>query len=69
MKMTKTELEFVKFSATDIITTSGEGGGSEDNSKLAGFKGGPVIDDTDKSLTQSYSGWNGFFDTTGGYSQ
>ncbi len=46
-KMMKPEMDFIKFSAEDVITTSG-------GSKLAGFETPAVEDDTSKSLNKDY---------------
>ena len=53
-KLMRPEMDFIKFSAEDVITTSGD-------SKLAGFKSPAVEDDTSKSLNQDYGdvSWNG----------
>ena len=56
-KLLKPEIEFVKFDAQDVITTSGGG----DQSKLAKFKLPAENDDTNgKSLTKAYNNlaWN-----------
>lgn len=53
-KYMRPEMDFVKFSAEDVITTSGD-------SKLDGFKSPAVEDDTLKSLDEGYGDvfWNG----------
>ena len=49
MKKTfKPEIEYIKFGSEDILTTSA------DPSMLAGFRKPPVVDTTNKSLTQEY---------------
>ena len=56
-KLLKPEIEFVKFDAQDVITTSG----GDDPSKLAKFKSPAIEDDTNgKSLTTDYDNlaWN-----------
>ena len=61
-KMLKPEIEFVKFNAEDIITTSGEAGPVSDPSKNLFSKDPSNIetDNTNKSLTKSFTGlsWN-----------
>ena len=53
-KLMRPEMDFIKFSAEDVITTSG-------GSKLDGFETPAVEDDTKKSLNQDYGEvfWNG----------
>ena len=53
-KFMRPEMNFIKFSAEDVITTSGD-------SKLDGFKSPAVEDDTSKSLNKDYGevSWNG----------
>ena len=53
-KLMRPEMDFIKFSAEDVITTSG-------GSKLAGYKSPAVDDDTLKSLNKDYGEvfWNG----------
>ena len=51
-------MEFIRFSAKDIITTSGP---EDELSKLANFKGEAVEDNTQKSTTKEYDGFSGWF--------
>ena len=55
-KMSKPEIEFIRFDTEDVITTST----TSDPSKLVKFVGDPVIDDTLKSTTTEFVGltWN-----------
>ena len=57
-KLLKPEIEFVKFDAQDVITTSGD---SKVNKSISNWDvSNPVKDDTEKSLTKAYSNldWN-----------
>ena len=45
------EMDFIEFSAEDVITTSGDSNGG---SKLEGFESPAVNDDTSKSLNKDY---------------
>ena len=53
-KMLKPEIEFIRFNAEDVITTSGE------PSKLAGFTKPAQMDNTEKSTSTDWTGlgWN-----------
>ena len=57
-KMMRPEMDFIKFSSEDVITTSGDSNGG---SKLEGFVTPAVEDDTSKSLNKDYGEvfWNG----------
>ena len=59
-KMSKPEIEFIRFDTEDVITTSTTPDPVGDPSKLVKFAQPPVLDDTLKSTTFEFIGleWN-----------
>ena len=59
-KMSKPEIEFIRFDSEDVITTSTTPDPVGDPSKLVKFVSPPVLDETLKSTTFEFVGleWN-----------